>query len=94
MMLIQSADVTPATRRDAAERGTRTLFQGLAVDILAAIGATVLLVMGSMDDSALLTALGWQTIGVSLLKSVLTAVASWLARLSAPPLSQRGKHAR
>lgn len=67
----------------------RTLVQGFAVDVLVAVGSTILLVLGDMQDSALMTALGWQTIGVSVLKSVLTAAAAFLARLSSPPLSQR-----
>lgn len=78
-------DGSALVRADARQRSFRTLLQGLAIDVLVAVGTTVLLVLGTLDDSELLTAGAWIVIATSVGKSVLTAVASFLARLAVPP---------
>lgn len=79
---------TPATRSartDAAQRSIRTLVQGLAIDALVAAGAAATAVLSTMEGDDLLAGASWIVLGTSVLKSVLTAVASYVARLKVPP---------
>jgi hypothetical protein len=59
----------------------RTLWQGLIVDALAAVGLglTLLLATGDITSPAF-----WSAFGVLVGKSFLTALASYLTRLKAP----------
>lgn len=74
-----------ATKADARQRSVRTLLQGLAIDVAVAVGAALLFVLPSIDDSELLTVAAWTAVAVAVLKSVLTAIASYLTRLALPP---------
>lgn len=76
---------TKEVQADARQRSIRTLLQGLAVDVLVAIGGALLAVLGTIEGDAMLTAAAWVAIATAVLKSVLTAVASFLARLAIPP---------
>lgn len=77
-----------AAAADAKQRSIRTLAQGLAVDALVAAGAAMLAVVGGLTDDQLLTSAAWVTMGTAVAKSVLTAVASYIARLKVPPASE------
>jgi hypothetical protein len=77
-----------AATADAKQRSIRTLAQGLAVDALVAAGATTVLVVAGLTDDQLLTSAAWVTLGTAVAKSVLTAVASYVARLKVPPASE------
>lgn len=76
---------TSATKSDARERSLRTLLQGLAIDVLVAIGVAVTAVLVTIPDAELVGVAAWVAIGVAVLKSALTAVASYLTRLALPP---------
>lgn len=74
---------TPApVKAAAAERGTRTLIQGLAWDVVIAI-AVVLLAW--LPDANLTAAEAWLALGVAVAKSVLTAAASYVMRIKRAP---------
>jgi hypothetical protein len=70
---------------DAKVRSIRTLAQGLAIDLVVAAGAGATAVLATMDSNDLLAAGAWIALGTSVAKSVLTAGASYLARLKMPP---------
>lgn len=72
-------------RADAKQRSLRTLAQGLAIDCAVAAGAGATAALATIDGNELLTAAAWIALGTSVLKSVLTAGASYLARLKLPP---------
>lgn len=74
-----------ATHAAAAERGRRTLWQGLALDVAIAV-AMVLLVW--LPDADVTSAEGWVILGTALLKTVLTAVASYVMRLKVQPAKE------
>lgn len=80
-----AAAVQPADRTDAGQRSLRTLLQGLAIDVAVAAGAGVLLVLDPLPAEQLTDGAAWLVIGTSVIKSVLTAAASYLARLKLPP---------
>lgn len=80
-----AAAVQPADRTDAGQRSLRTLLQGLAIDVAVAAGAGVLLVLDPMPAEQLTDGAAWLVIATSVAKSVLTAGASYLARLKLPP---------
>lgn len=77
-----NAPLTPSPAADASVRGLRTLAQGLAVDVLAAIAiaATAALAGGIEWTRAY-----WLALGLAVGKSVLTALVSYIARLVVPP---------
>jgi hypothetical protein len=66
---------------DAWNRAVRTFVQGLLVDVGAVVVAVLVTALGSPEW----TAEYWMGIGVLLLKTVVTAVASYAARKLAPP---------
>jgi hypothetical protein len=71
------------TTHDARNRAWRTFVQGLAVDILAAL----VLAVGPalMQTDGLTTRAYWSTMGALVLKTVVTAVVSYIARKVIPP---------
>lgn len=75
---------TPAQAKHAAatERGRRTLWQGLALDLGVAIAVTLL---AWLPDADVASSTAWIILGTALLKSVLTAVASYVMRLKVDP---------
>jgi hypothetical protein len=74
-----------SAQTDAKQRSLRTLVQGLAVDCLVAAGAATMAVVSAWEGDDLLSAASWVVLGTSVAKSVLTAVASYVARLKVPP---------
>lgn len=78
---------TPArsAQTDAKQRSLRTLMQGLAIDCLVAAGAAATAVVSAWEGEDVLSAAAWIVLGTSVAKSVLTAVASYVARLKVPP---------
>lgn len=74
-----------ATTRDAAIRSRRTFVQGLAVDVCVAVAVTLL---AWLPDADVATSTAWIILGTAVLKSVLTAVASYVARLKITPLDE------
>lgn len=72
----------PTTRTDATDRAWRTLVQGLAIDVAIAIAAALLVWLPDADIS---TREAWTVLGITLAKTVLTAVASFVMRLKVDP---------
>lgn len=72
-------------RDDAKERSLRTLAQGLAIDVAVAAGTAATATLATIEGNDLLAGAAWIALGTSVLKSVLTAGASYLARLKLPP---------
>lgn len=73
---------TPTARADAANRGWRTLVQGVAIDVAIAVAAVLLL---WLPDADLSSREAWLVLGTSVAKSVLTAIASYVMRLKVAP---------
>jgi hypothetical protein len=75
---------TPQQAKHAAavERGTRTAWQGLAIDVAIAV-AVVLLAW--LPDADVASSTAWVILGTAVLKSVLTAIASYVVRLKVDP---------
>lgn len=73
------------TKADAKQRSLRTLAQGLAIDVAVAVGTGATATLATIEGNDLLAAGAWIALGASVLKSGLTAVASYLARLKLPP---------
>lgn len=69
-------------KQDAKNRAYRTLVQGLLIDIAIAVAA-VLLVW--LPDADITSREAWTVLGVSVAKSVLTAIASFVMRLKVSP---------
>jgi hypothetical protein len=67
---------------DALERALRTLWQGFLVDGLSVAGAGLLVLLATGD---LTSPLFWSAAGLMVAKSILTAFASFLARLKSTP---------
>lgn len=71
------------TKADALQRALRTLWQGFGTDALIAIGAGLsILLVGGAD---VLSGAFWVGLGVLVVKSFLTALASYLQRLKSAP---------
>lgn len=71
-----------AVVRDAGNRALRTLAQGLAVDVLAAVSiALTAAVAGGIEW----TSAYWVALALAVAKSAIVAVVSYLARLTLPP---------
>jgi len=83
-MADHSAADTP-TRLDARQRSLRTLGQGLAIDVAVAVGTGATATLATLDGNDLLAGAAWVALAASVLKSGLTAVASYFARLKLPP---------
>lgn len=69
----------------AVERGTRSLYQGLGIDLAVAV-AMVLLMW--LPDADLSSRQAWLILGTAAAKSVLTAAASYVMRLKIPPTEE------
>ena len=76
---------TPTTQAAAAERGRRTLLQGIAIDVATAVAAALLL---WLPDADLSSRDAWIVLGTAVAKTVLTAVASYLMRLKVAPSAE------
>lgn len=74
-----------ATHRAAGERGRRTLWQGLALDLAIAVAVTLL---AWLPDADVASSTAWVILGTALLKSVLTALASYVMRLKVAPAQE------
>ena len=70
------------TKADAISRSGRTLAQGLLIDVAVAVAAVLLLWLPEADISS---RAAWLVLGTSVVKSVLTAVASFVMRLQVNP---------
>ena len=72
-------EYSPATalQQDAANRAWRSFLQGLGIDVLVALALVVYTVL---DSAASWTALEWNIIGFTLLKTVLITAASYVMR--------------
>lgn len=68
----------PTLATDAANRGVRALYQGLAIDVATAIAAAVLL---WLPDADLSSRDAWIVLGTGLVRTILGAVASWVMRM-------------
>lgn len=75
-----SAPVGSILDRVATSPWARTLWQGFMVDALAAIGLAITALLGTTDPT---TPAFWAAAGAIVLKSFLTALASYLTRLKA-----------
>lgn len=71
-----------AVQADAAQRAKRTFIQGIALDVCVAIAVTLL---AWLPDADLSSKEAWSILGLSLAKTVLTAVASYVMRLKVAP---------
>lgn len=69
---------TRALKADAKNRAARTLLQGLAIDVLIAVGTALAM---WLPDATLTAGESWLVLGVSVGKTALTVLASWLMRL-------------
>jgi hypothetical protein len=76
--------MTTSTGEHAAanERATRTLWQGLGIDVLIAIAAALLTWLPSAD---VLDGAAWLLLGTVLVKTVLQAAAAYVMRLKLEP---------
>ncbi len=70
-----------AVRADAAERSLRSLVQGLALDIVVAVALVLSTAFGAIEW----TPTYWKAIGLTLAKSVLQAVVSYIMRVYVTP---------
>jgi len=83
-------DVTPlpssggSVNAAATERATRTFIQGLALDVLIAIG----LVLSTTAYDGLTNKAAWTALAIALGKSVVQAVVSYAMRKYAPPATE------
>ena len=65
-------------QRDALNRTLRTLWQGVGIDVTAAI---LIVLVTAMDDGDSWGALQWSLIAYSIVKTVLQSVLAWVMRL-------------
>ncbi|TCU48352.1 hypothetical protein EDF33_102243 [Curtobacterium sp. PhB146] len=72
---------------DARQRSLRTLAQGLAVDVAIAGAAAGYAVVQHWSGDDVLSTAAWIAAGTAVVKSVLTAGLSYVARLRMPPTS-------
>lgn len=70
------------TQADAVKRSKRTLWQGLAIDIGVAVAAVLLLWLPDADISS---REAWIVLSTSVIKTGLTAIASYVMRLKIAP---------
>ena len=82
-----TASTTPAqaTQAAAGERGRRTLWQGLGIDVAVAVAMVLLL---WLPDADLASRDAWLVLASIVAKSVLTAVASYVMRLKVAPAQE------
>jgi hypothetical protein len=77
-------DSTPPVAMDAGERAWRTLVQGLAVDVTAAVAVAL---SAAIAGGITWTQSYWLALGLAVGKSALTAGLSYAARRLVPPAS-------
>ena len=70
--------MTTALQADARNRASRSLYQGLLVDVLVAVAVALL---AWLPDADITTTEAWGILGVAVAKTVLQAVASYVMRL-------------
>jgi hypothetical protein len=75
--------VPPSTAADAANRAWRTLAQGLATDVAAAVAMAVLPELAGSDFAW--TRAYWVTLGLLAAKTAVMTVVSYVARKVLPP---------
>ena len=80
-----TADPQQAKHAAATERGRRTLWQGLALDLAIAVAVTLL---AWLPDADVASSTAWLILGTALVKSVLTALASYVMRLKVQPAKE------
>lgn len=74
---------TALDKADALQRAARTLWQGIRLDVLGAIGVGLAILLVDTDVTS---GVFWGALGVLVLKSLLMSVAAYLQRLhKAPP---------
>lgn len=73
---------TPSPSRDASNRATRTLAQGLAIDLLLAVATAV---SAAVSGGVEWTSAYWIVLALAVAKSVAVALVSYFARLYMPP---------
>jgi hypothetical protein len=76
--------MTPEVTADALERAWRTLWQGFLVDGLAAAGAGLVILLA---DGDLTSPVFWNAAALMVGKSILTSMASYMARLKSTPVN-------
>ena len=69
---------TSPVRLDAQNRGVRSLYQGLVIDLLVAVGVALAM---WLPDADLATGTAWLILGTAVVKSALQALAAFLMRL-------------
>lgn len=74
-----------ATRAAAGERGKRALWQGLGLDVITAVAVALLM---WLPDADLSSRAAWVLLGYGLLRTVLTAAASYVMRLKVQPAKE------
>lgn len=74
-----------ATRAAAGERGRRTLWQGLGIDVAIAVAMALLM---WLPDADLASRDAWLILASIVIKSGLTALASFIVRLKVPPTQE------
>lgn len=76
------SDHVDLIQKDALDRALRTLWTGIGVDAVAAIGAGTLTLVNGGDVTS---PLFWSAIGALVIKSVVTSAASYAVRLKVAP---------
>lgn len=74
--------IPTAVRVDARDRRTRTLLQGLGIDILIAVAAALAV---WLPDADITSREAWIVLGTALVKTVLQAATAYVMRLKLPP---------
>ena len=74
--------MTSTIKTDAVNRSKRTLIQGLTIDVAVAVAALLLV---WLPDADLTSREAWTVLAISVAKTVLTAVASYVMRLKVDP---------
>lgn len=77
-----NADTTPPAGRDAAQRAFRTLVQGLAFDVAAALSVAA---AAAIAPGISWTREYWAAFGLALGKSAIVSIVSYFARKFVPP---------
>jgi Na+/melibiose symporter-like transporter len=85
-----NAAITPSPEHDAQTRAFRTLIQGLAVDLAAAIAtAAAVAIAGGIEW----TQAYWVALALAVAKSAVTAIVSYFARKLIPPANEDPRNA-
>lgn len=75
-------------KNDAVDRGWRTFGQGLLIDVAVAVAAVLLM---WLPDADVTRREAWMVLATALLKTVLTAVASYVMRFKVAPKSEEDR---